>query len=79
MVQVHAKVRVANVSGVRTKKHQQKCEHKRRLLAAAQAHEEEAAPAQTSEVEMMDASKMQKRELAKLAKKERRASKMIVE
>lgn len=86
-MKVHAKVRVANVSGIRTKKHQKKEEHKRKMMTAAAATLEEhrgallpAPPVLLfNEVEMVDASKLQKREKAKIAKKERQASKMVLE
>jgi len=64
---------------VRTKKHQRRLDHKIKMMDAGAKLVNQAQQTTVAEVEMGDASKLQKREKAKLAKRERKASKMIVE
>ena len=76
--QVHSKVRVSNVSGVRTKKHQKKADHKQRMAAAAALQDAQDAPAPAVEdAAMEDATKVEKKALAKQVKKSKKSGMMI--
>lgn len=69
---------MSNVSGKRTKKHQKKADHKQRMTAAAAALIEDApAPPAVEDAAMEDASKVEKKALAKLVKKGKKTGMLV--